>query len=43
MYLKWFIYAYMLLNKDEWLYALNMKYLRKYRQSYDVQKGPYEP
>ncbi|KHG08956.1 hypothetical protein F383_36162 [Gossypium arboreum] len=37
------MYAYMLLNNDEWLYALNMRYPRKYRQSSDIRKAPYEP
>ncbi|KHG29013.1 Tyrosine--tRNA ligase [Gossypium arboreum] len=33
----------MLLNNDEWLIELNIRYLRKYRQSIDVRKAPYEP
>ncbi|KHG30010.1 hypothetical protein F383_06944 [Gossypium arboreum] len=32
MCLRWIIYAYMLLNNDEWLCALIMRHLRKYQQ-----------
>ncbi|KHG02700.1 hypothetical protein F383_25672 [Gossypium arboreum] len=33
----------MILNIDEWLYELSMRYSRMYRQSFDVRKAPYEP